>query len=346
MSDTPTRQGPAAPAAPLPGDRGTGERALSGPDLVAIAFTVIWLAVSGGYLLTGGGAGQDGAFGVLVSLVTLVMPIALIWVAATTARTARALREETTRLRGAVDAMRQAQIAQSQAGRGSTPPPEIERKLNQLAAAQRKTEDAIATFATRRDTSHIVPSADHKSALSLPNQRSDEEQPTLALGTPADALRDPVSTEDFLAALNFPATADDKAGFRALRRALEDKRAARLIRAAEDVLTLLSEDGIYMDDLQPDRARPELWRRFAQGARGGEIAGLGGIRDRTCLSNATARMREDPVFRDAAHHFLRQFDRMLEEFEPHASDPELARLADTRTARAFMLLGRVAGIFD
>ncbi len=346
MSDTPRKQGRASPAAPLPGDRGAAEQGLSGIDLVAIAFTLIWLVAAGGYLLFGGGLGTNGGFGALVSLVTVIMPVALIWVAATTARTARDLREEATRLRGAVDAMRQTQIAQSQAGRGGDAAPEIERKINQLAAAQRKTEDAIATFATRRDSSQIVPSADHKTALSLPSETPGEEQPALALGTPAEALRQPVSTEDFLTALNFPATPDDKAGFRALRRALEDKRAARLIRAAEDVLTLLSEDGIYMDDLQPDRARPELWRRFAQGARGGEISGLGGVRDRACLSTATARMREDPVFRDAAHHFLRQFDRMLEEFEPEASDPELSRLADTRTARAFMLLGRVAGIFD
>jgi hypothetical protein len=57
-------------------------------------------------------------------------------------------------------------------------------------------------------------------------------------------------------------------------------------------------------------------------------------------------MREDTIFRDAAHHFLRLFDRMLAEFEPEATDEEIAILAETRTARAFMLLGRVTGIFD
>jgi len=56
-------------------------------------------------------------------------------------------------------------------------------------------------------------------------------------------------------------------------------------------------------------------------------------------------MREDVVFRDAAHHFLRKFDKMILDFEDHASDAELASLSTTRTAIAFMLLGRVAGIF-
>ena len=155
-----------------------------------------------------------------------------------------------------------------------------------------------------------------------------------------------LSVADFIRALNFPESAEDKAGFRALRLALEDRNTAKLIRAAQDVLTLLSEDGIYMDDLKPDRARTEVWRRFAQGERGRTIAALGGVRDRSSLALTSGRMREDPVFRDAAHHFLRQFDRTFQEFEKNASDQDVAELAETRTARAFMLFGRVTGTFD
>jgi hypothetical protein len=57
-------------------------------------------------------------------------------------------------------------------------------------------------------------------------------------------------------------------------------------------------------------------------------------------------MKADPVFRDAAHHFLRSFDKTVAAFEPNATDAELADLGNTRTARAFMLLGRVTGTFD
>jgi hypothetical protein len=146
--------------------------------------------------------------------------------------------------------------------------------------------------------------------------------------------------------MDFPENEHDKEGFRALRLALEDPATERLIRASQDVLTLISQDGIYMDDLTPDRARPEVWRRFAQGERGRAIAALGGIHDRSSLVLTAGRMKKDPVFRDAAHHFLRNFDRTFMEFEKHASDEEIARLSDTRTARAFMLLGRVTGTFD
>lgn len=57
-------------------------------------------------------------------------------------------------------------------------------------------------------------------------------------------------------------------------------------------------------------------------------------------------MKQDPVFRDAVHHFLRQFDRTLVDFEQNATDEEIAQMSETRTARAFMLLGRVTGTFD
>lgn len=101
-----------------------------------------------------------------------------------------------------------------------------------------------------------------------------------------------------------------------------------------------------MDDMRPDLARPEVWRRFANGERGRSVAALGGIRDRSSLALTAGRMREDTIFRDAAHHFLRRFDKTLVALEAEATDEELMALAETRTARAFMLLGRVTGAFD
>ena len=156
----------------------------------------------------------------------------------------------------------------------------------------------------------------------------------------------PLPTPDLIRALNFPDTENDEVGFAALRRALKDRQGKQLIQAAQDVLTLLSQDGIYMDDLAHDRARPETWRRFAKGERGRVVAGLGGVRDRSSLALTAGRMREDTIFRDAAHHFLRKFDNMLVEFEKTARDEDIAALGETRTARAFMLLGRVTGTFD
>jgi len=246
-------------------------------------------------------------------------------------------------LQATVEALRAAYVQNQQAALK----PGMEKKLEELAVTARQTEQALANFTSRRDQALTQPSADRKAALVAPAQpKVNEEEPSLALGTPPEEMRAPLSVSDFIRALQFPENADDRDGFRALRLALEDRTTAKLIRAAQDVLTLLSQEGIYMDDLKPDRARPELWRRFAAGERGRTIAALGGIRDRSSLALTAGRMREDTVFRDAGHHFLRSFDKTFAAFEPNASDEELAQLADTRTARAFMLFGRVTGTFD
>jgi hypothetical protein len=315
----------------------------SGAELAAAIVSLAWIAfVAISFVFQ---PVEGGRLGLVMTGLIVLVPIALLWVAVSMSRSLRSLRNEAARLQAAVDAMRNAFVAHNQAGAVSLKP-SVEKKLDEIAAAQRQTETALATFTSRRDPAQTVPSADRKAALAGPQASTGDEQPALALGTPAEDLRPPLSVADFIRALNFPETPEDKVGFRALRLALEDRTTSKLIRAAQDVLTLLSQDGIYMDDLKPERARPEVWRRFAQGERGRTISALGGIRDRSSLALTAGRMREDPVFRDAAHHFLRQFDRTFQEFEKNASDQDMAELAETRTARAFMLFGRVTGTFD
>ena len=151
---------------------------------------------------------------------------------------------------------------------------------------------------------------------------------------------------DLIRALNFPDNEDDTEGFAALRAALRDPQARQLVQASQDVLTLLSQDGIYMDDLHVAPASADIWRLFATGERGPAIAGLGGVSDDAALAAVAQRKKEDTIFRDSMLHFLRHFDKMIDAFSPEASDEELLILAETRSARAFMLLGHVSGTFD
>ena len=284
----------------------------TGAELAAVVVSLAWIGVAAIYFVYK--PVEGGTLGLVMTGLIVLLPIALLWVAVSMSRSVRSLRDEAARLQAAVDAMRNAIVAHNQTGAGSLKP-SVEKKLDEIAAAQRQTETALATFTSRRDTALTVPSADLKAALVAPQAWTGDEQPGLALGTPAEDLRPPLSVADFIRALNFPETPEDKAGFRALRLALDDRTTSKLIRAAQDVLTLLSQDGIYIDDLKPERAKPEVWRRFAQGERGRAISALGGVRDRSSLALTAGRMREDPVFRDAAHHFLRQFDRTFQEFE-------------------------------
>ena len=317
--------------------------AITGVELIAIILSVLWLGGSLMFFVFVPDAGTGNVDGMrfLMTMLAIFMPVAMIWVAATASRASKVMREESQRLQAAIDAIRQAYVAQQQRTTIG-PGPSVNRKLDEIAAATRKTETTLATFHTsRRDPARTM-----TRPLEATESAETGDQGSLPLGTPAEDLSPPLSTDDFIRALNFPETTEDEEGFAALRRALRDRQSSQLIQAAQDVLTLLSQDGIYMDDLRPDMARPEIWRQFAQGSRGRAVAALGGVRDRTSLALTSGRMKQDPIFRDAAHHFLRLFDRTFAEFEPQASDADISALGETRTVRAFMLLGRVTGTFD
>ncbi|GAA6182491.1 hypothetical protein NBRC116594_39290 [Shimia sp. NS0008-38b] len=318
---------------------------VTGIELIAVALSFVWLmgTVVFFLILPSNPLENTDSLQFLMTLLAVFMPVAMIWVAATAARSSRVMREESARLQAAIDAMRRTYVSQAQGAQvGQGVEPTVSKKLDEIAAATRKTETALATFTSNRDRNDSIRKSSETDTVS----DDPADQGTLALGTPAEVLSPPLPREDFIQALNFPEDANDSEGFAALRKALRDRQASQLIQASQDVLTLLSQDGIYMDDLRPDLARPEIWRRFAAGERGKVVAALGGIRDRSSLALAAGRMKQDPIFRDAAHHFLRRFDKSFVEFEETATDANIAALSDTRTARAFMLLGRVAGIFD
>ena len=323
-------------------------RGLGVGEVIALALSVLWLLACIVFFVMLGGASPEApdALRFVMILIAVALPVAVIWLAASAARSARVMRDESARLQAALNAMRQSFVEAQHAHVLGARPMDLTRKLEEIAEKQRQTEVALATFVSSRARlePRLAPPPPMRTVSPLVEE--DTGQARLALGTQADELAPPVAANDLIRAINFPESAEDEEGFAALRRALTDRRIATLIQAAQDVLTLLSQDGIYMDDLRPDQARPEVWRRFAQGARGREVAALGGIRDRSSLALSAGRMRQDPIFRDAAHHFLRRFDEMLAAVEPGLGDEEMARLGATRTARAFMLLGRVTHTFD
>jgi hypothetical protein len=324
----------------LPGLYARGENeGITGVEIAALVVTVVWIGLTSWYFLAAEVADAT-VMRFLLSVMVIVMPVALIWVAALSIRAARVMRAESARLQAAIDAIRQAYVAQTQSGKGAPPHPQLIKRLDDIASAQKNFEATLVMLGGIRQAGGA------QGSVATPDAVDGDHQPTLSLGTPAEALQPPLANEDYVRALHFPETAEDEDGFAALRRALKDRGTAKLIQAAQDVLTLLSQDGIYMDDLRPDMARPETWRAFAKGDRGRAIAPLGGIRDRSSLALAAGRMKQDPIFRDAAHHFLRRFDTSFAGFEPGASDEEISAFAMTRTSRAFMLLGRVAGTFD
>lgn len=342
-------------------------------ELLSVGLALVWvLAVLAWALFQ---KTPEGLAGLVMLVGALMLPLAMLGLVVILLRQLRALRGETAALTQQIQALRHAESkeAAAQAVRSdamakvlahsslgptalSRPVP-VQRETAEPPMPESSRSQVRALAQTLARIQPLSPAETATATETLPDQPAPtpappapsaaaEEQPALALATATEALLLPIATADVIRAVQFPESAEDVEGFAALRRVLADRTQAKLIRAAQDVLTLLAQEGVYMDNLAPDRARPELWRRFAQGERGRSVAALGGIRDRSSLALTGQKMREDPVFRDAAHHFLRSFDRAFVEIEPRASDEELGALGDTRTARAFMLIGRVAGTFD
>ena len=287
----------------------------SAGEMIALVLSIGWMILVGAFFYflppTSTVADRFDSLRFILILIAIFMPVAMIWVATAASQSARIMKEESGRLQAAIDGMRKTYI-ENRAGPVGGMQSTVEKKLK-ITSVQATTSD---------------------------------DQPTLALGTSAEDISQPLPNPDLIRALNFPDNEQDTRGFNALRLALKDRNTRQLVQAAQDILTLMSQDGIYMDDLRPDCARAEIWRRFAHGERGRAMASLGGIRDRSSLALTSGRMREDTIYRDAAHHFLRRFDQTLITFEPNATDEEISALSETRTARAFMLLGRVTGAFD
>ncbi|ROT99365.1 hypothetical protein [Histidinibacterium lentulum] len=313
-------------------------RGLSAVEIGAAALGVIWLLFAGTAALRGPSEAGGDPLRPVLGLLAVALPLAVIWVGAMTYRSARIVRSESARLQAAVDALRKTYVEERQQRGAGKPDPALERRLGELVQEVRALGAALARPPLPEESRTAVRAA----AAETP----EEAQPALGLVSPEEATAPPIAIPDLIRALNFPDTAEDSEGFAALRLALQNRWTRQLVQASQDVLTLMSQDGIYMDDLRPDPARPEIWRRFAAGERGRAVAALGGVRDRRSLEIMGSRMREDTIFRDAAHHFLRRFDQMLVEFDKAATDEEILAMADTRTARAFMLLGRAMGTFD
>ncbi|MBB1498380.1 hypothetical protein [Paracoccus sp. MC1862] len=245
----------------------------------------------------------------LASLLGVVLPFALIWMAVGLAGAIADLRAEAMLLRTRLDMLRGA--GQDAPARAEPEPP---RMVPAPPVAARPAAAARAPAAAARP-----------------------EPPR-----PAPPVR--VSPVDLVTALNFPDGPDDHEAIAALRAALADPEAARIIRAAQDVVTLLAQHGVYTDDLPGPAASAGLWRRLMDGERGPALAALASGDDEVVEITA-GLMQGDEVFRDAAQHFIRQYDKAMARVAAELEDVGLEALAVTRSGRAFGLLAQVTGRF-
>jgi hypothetical protein len=326
----------------------------------SLVWVVVVLAYGIGFLSVASATETRGTLflDAMFFLVALVLPLGLIWLAAWLAEELRrqreivtALAEVTAPLVAALDETRAslahhaspdaiAQAVGSAVGEAvaGVRPADVSRPLSDLAAGQARLEAALARL--------TVPAT-------APETRREPAAPAPAPATPspaaaeaaADATTPAFTWDQLVRALDFPRDADDREGFRALKAAQQQPKLGETLQAAEDVLNLLSQEGIFVDELTLDEVEPSSWRRFMAGVRGAKVASIGGITDPQALEVAGRLLKQDAVFRDTAMFFLRRFERVLANYAKDADDHELVALAGTRSGRAFMILSRSSGIF-
>lgn len=286
---------------------------------------------------------------ILMGIVAFLLPIALIWMAVFLSFTIQTMRKEAAFLRQSMDRMHFA-VTGGSVEDATRRAEEIKQQLDTIAEMTKTNDTRLAAMAEEAlaGVGKLAP-VRQAAAMSLQGGEvlRSVDQPDLPLSSSRAPLdEEPLSVEEFLKALNFPEDPDDREGFRVLHRALNDREIGGMLDKAKNLLSSMAEDGVYMDDLDPDLPPARSWRAFVKGVRGPQIAALGGIRDKSALSLVRARVKNDVPFRDMSHEFLRGFDRVLMKFEKTAEDVELQHLGQTRTACLFMLLGRVSGTFD
>lgn len=353
---------------------------LPGIQRLALAASVVWAVVVLAYAIgfwsvAAGGQGRGTLFlDALFLLVTLTVPVVLVWLAAWLAAELARQRELTAALAGVAGplleslAATRAELERHAPGEGASSPDAIRRAvetavsglvrpsdlagpLDRLAAGQSRIQlvvDRIAAPQPKRSRDKAPPpepepEADAELALAPPEVVPPAET---AAETPAETVASRPDWATVVRALDFPRDADDREGFRALEAALSHHGLAQVLQSAEDVLNLLSQEGVFVDDLAMRPVDVAAWRRFVAGVRGPEIAGVGGIDDARALEVARELMRGDSIFRDSALFFQRRFDRVLAEYGREASDARIEELAATRSGRAFMLLLRLSGSLD
>ena len=91
------------PAGLLP--EGSALSQLQPTDIAAAVLTLLWLAMAAIFFFTGEESEGGGPLSALVAGLAVAMPVALIWLIATSLRTVRGLREEAVRLQQEIDAL-------------------------------------------------------------------------------------------------------------------------------------------------------------------------------------------------------------------------------------------------
>lgn len=140
-------------------------------------------------------------------------------------------------------------------------------------------------------------------------------------------------------ALNFAEDADDVEGFKAVETATRNSTAKLVLDASMTVLNSLARHDIIMDDLRPSIEKPNAWRKYSEPGVEKDITALGSIGKLDYLKLVSGLYGEEKEFRSQADRLTNAIESHIGGFVSLAADHEILAFADSRTLRAFLLVG-------
>ena len=148
-----------------------------------------------------------------------------------------------------------------------------------------------------------------------------------------------------LKALNFPNDVNDEIGFKALKLAKKHKKTKELLLSAEDVMTLFSKKGVYLDDHKFSPLNNKNWVEFLSDENINQKKLLVCLGHEKLIEILNKEDINDTIFRDTMLTFLRRFDQFIRHRYLSAHEDQLSQLAFTRSGKAFILIGKLYKIF-
>ena len=292
-------------------------------SVLALILCVAWTGFAVFILFVPAGARAIPEPDLLIKAVVVLAPVILIWQVAALYKLSRNTKEDIWALHAEIGALRAAPDSGGFAdGYAGTAAPDIH------------------TDPWEKDEPELSHDPMPEASDSSAGPAGDEADP--AGPAPAAQAESALSLSTVIRALSFANDDDDTEGFEAVDRAMDDERIAGILDASQRVLHRLAEIDIFMDNLTPDIATPEVWRLHAANAGDSEISTLGGIAETHVFEQVSGLLEQDPEFREQASLMMHRINEQMLHIIGTADDDQILQFAHSRTVLAFILLGNVA----
>ncbi len=168
--------------------------------------------------------------------------------------------------------------------------------------------------------------------------------------TPSEEAKDEASLIDewnldastLIRAFNLPNDENDAEGYDAIDAAVRIESIATLLENSHQLLYTLADYDLIMDDLEIDLGLISTWRKYATDSTEGTVSSLGGTGTYLEIDKVSSIVNENSDFEERASTFNSHMDKFISQAIPQLKDEEIRKLAQTRTFRAFLLLGQVS----